>query len=138
LLFLQVVAELKETAQPLQLSYQTLSGSQQQQQPAAHQLMPTAALLTVSSTGKWAAVAGASHVHMFDLESRSYHGRLPALQVRRSETASSGGVTGINCFENMSACAVYTHLCMYRGWKQIILTACCCMRTYFDVQMLSE
>lgn len=81
-LFLQVVAQLKEIAQPLQLSYQTLSGSQQQQQLAAPQLTPTAALLTVSSTGRWAAVAGACHAHIFDLESRSYHGRLPALQVR--------------------------------------------------------
>jgi hypothetical protein len=78
----QVVAELKEIAQPLQLSYQTLSGSQHQQQLAAAQLTPTAALLTVSSSGRWAAVAGASRVHIFDLESRSYHGRLPALQVR--------------------------------------------------------
>lgn len=86
---LQVVAELKEVAQPLQLSYQTLSGSQQQQQLAASQLSPTAALLTVSSSGRWAAVAAANRVHIFDLESRSYHGRLPSLQVRSSETASS-------------------------------------------------
>jgi len=77
-----VVAELKEVAEPLQLSYQNLDNSEQQQQGAADQLAPSATCLTVSSNGKWAAVASSSRVHVFHLADMSYHGRLPPLQVR--------------------------------------------------------
>lgn len=105
----EVVAELKEIVQPLQLSYQTLSGSQQQQQLAAAQLTPTAALLTVSSTGRWAAVAGASHVHIFDLESRSYHGRLPALQDSAPLTALTFSANG----EGLITANASNHIAVY-------------------------
>ena len=86
---LQVAVELKEAAKPLELPYQSLSSSQQPPQLAAHQLAPNAALLAVSSTSNWAAVASSNHVHIFDLGSMSYHGRLPALQVRHSRITSS-------------------------------------------------
>ena len=79
---LQVVTELNEAANPVQrLSYQTTEHSQEQQQLAAEQLAPSAACLTVSSTGRWAAVASGRHVHIFDLADMSYHGRTAALQV---------------------------------------------------------
>ena len=77
---LQVVAEMTDLTQKLQLSYHDL----QQQQPkplAASQIAPQAACFSISPTGKWAAVAVRTHVHIFDLETLTHHGRLPALQV---------------------------------------------------------
>lgn len=79
------MAELKVAAQPLQLSHPGLDTSQHQL--AADQLAPTAACLTVSRTGRWAAVTSSSRVHVFDLEALSYHGRLPALQARLTSSA---------------------------------------------------
>ena len=77
---LQIVAELTDLTQKLQLSYHAL----QQQQPkplAASQLAPQAACLSISPTGKWAAVVVQTHVHVFDLDTHAHLGRLPALQV---------------------------------------------------------
>ena len=77
---LQVVAEMTDLTQKLQPSYHDL----QQQQPrplAAGQIAPQAACLSISHTGKWAAVAVKTHAHIFDLETQTHHGRLPALQV---------------------------------------------------------
>ena len=77
---LQVVAEMTDLTKKLQPSYHDLQ--QQQAKPlAASQIAPQAALLSISPTGKWAAVAVKTHVHIFDLETHTRHGRLPALQV---------------------------------------------------------
>lgn len=75
----QVVQELDGASQPLQLSSNSL-GANQPHQAAIDQLTSVSNLI-VSLTGKWAAVTRACHVHVFDLENMSYHGRLPALQV---------------------------------------------------------
>lgn len=83
---MQVIADFHEAAQPLQLTFHTIGSDtqqQQQQQLAAQQLAPHAAHLAVSPSGAWAAVAGSSHVHIFNLSNMSYHGRLPVLQVRQ-------------------------------------------------------
>ena len=88
-----MIAELKDAANPLQLTYQSL-GMGQQQQLAAEQLAPPAALLAISSTGKWAAVASSSHVHVFDLDSMTYHGRLPAIQDAAPLTALAFDASG--------------------------------------------
>ena len=77
----QVVAELKDLSEKLQLPYHGLA-QQQPQQHAAQQIAPRATCLSVSPSGKWAAVAARNHVHVFDLEERKHHGRLPALEVR--------------------------------------------------------
>lgn len=75
--------------QKLQLSYQ--DQQQQQARPlAATQAAPNAACLSISPTGKWAAVAVNTHVHVFDLESQTHHGRLPALQVYVSHVKFCG------------------------------------------------
>ena len=76
---MQVVHEFSDAKDPLQLSSHSLGVSQAQQ--AAVDQLAGVANLTVSSTGKWAAVVKGSHVLVFDLEAMSYHGRLPALQV---------------------------------------------------------
>ena len=77
---MQVVQELNGASQLLQVS-STVVGASQTQQVAIDQLTSVSNLI-VSPTGKWAAVTRACHVHVFDLDSMSYHGRLPPLQVR--------------------------------------------------------
>lgn len=76
---MQVVHEFSNAKGPLLLSSYSL-GVGQAQQAAVDQLGGVSNLI-VSSTGKWAAVVKGSHVHAFDLEAMSYHGRFPALQV---------------------------------------------------------
>ena len=76
---MQVVHEFSDAKDPLQLSSNRLGVSQTQQ--AASDQLAGVSDLTISSTGKWAAVVKGSHVHVFDLDAMCYHGRLPALQV---------------------------------------------------------
>ena len=93
---MQVVHEFSDAQDPLQLSSHSL-GVGQAQQAAAAQLAGVSNL-TVSSTGKWAAVVKDCNVHVFDLEAMSYHGRLPALQVR---------VPKPSCRWTVSLCTLY-------------------------------
>lgn len=83
MLLCQVIAELKDVSEKLQLPYHGLA-QQKPQQQAAQQIVPRAMCLSISPTGKWAAVAVRNHVHVFDLEEHKHHGRLPALEVRVS------------------------------------------------------
>ena len=102
---MQVVHEFSDAKDPLQLSSHSLgvSQAQQAQQAAADQLVAVSNL-TVSSTGKWAAVVKGSHVHVFELEAMTYHGRLPALQV---------GVQAPSCCFAVLLCTVYMS-CAFR------------------------
>ena len=102
---MQVVHEFSDAKEPLQLSSHSLgvSQAQQAQQAAADQLVGVSNL-TVSSTGKWAAVVKGSHVHVFELEAMTYHGRLPALQV---------GVPAPSCCLAVLLCTVYMS-CAFR------------------------
>lgn len=79
---MQVVHEFSDAKDLLQLSSHSFGvGQAQQAQQAAAEQLAGVSNLTVSSTGRWAAVVKGSHVHVIDLEAMSYHGRLPALQV---------------------------------------------------------
>ena len=82
---MQVVHEFNDAEDLVQLSSHSL-GVGEAQQAAAEQLAGVSNLI-VSSTGRWAAGLKGSHVHVFDLEAMSYHGRLPALQVLVSTCA---------------------------------------------------
>ena len=96
---MQVVHEFSDAKDPLQLSSHSLGmGQAQQAQLAAADQLAGVSNLTVSSTGKWAAVVKGSHVHVFDLEAMSYHGRLPALQV---------GIPATSCCLAIPLCTVY-------------------------------
>ena len=88
-----MVHDFSDAQDPLQLSSHSLGIGQ-----AAAAQLAGVSNLTVSSTGKWAAVVKDTHVHVFDLEALSYHGRLPALQV---------GVPRPSCRWTVSLCTLY-------------------------------
>lgn len=87
-----VVHEFSDAIDLLQLAGHSLAVDQAQQ--AAADQLDGVSNLTVSAGGTWAAVVKGRHVHVFDLQAMTHHGRLPALQDESPLTAiafSSGG-----------------------------------------------
>ena len=94
---MQVVHEYNEVSQAPQLSSSVIS-TPQPQQAAAEQLASVCNLI-VSPSGRWAAVTRGCHVHVFDLDSMTYYGRLPALQVNKLlTTLCSAGKLAYACW----------------------------------------